>query len=144
MLYIQGTLAGAFGALCWSLDGLLLRIVEADAWQALFWRMSTCALALICLFGYRERSALSTGFRTMGIPGLGVGMLLAAVNALARSGVPTLWSAPLHATAARARNRYCVSRITDPQHWAIHRRAAQIHDGKQANRPAGPIPPCWC
>lgn len=72
--------AAASGALCWSLDGLLLRIVEATAWQSLFWRSSSFALVLVCVLVWRERAGTLSAFRAMGMTGLLIGLVLAGVG----------------------------------------------------------------
>lgn len=81
-LYLQGAAAGAAAAFCWSFDGVLLRIVEADAWQALFWRMSSYTIVLTCVFLLRHPLSAIVEFRSMGLPGVAVAVFLAAANAL--------------------------------------------------------------
>ena len=79
--YAQATLAAAGGALCWSLDGLVLRLAGADAWQALFWRMATFAAVLMLVLLWQRRSrSIAAAFAEMGAPGLCVAVLLAATN----------------------------------------------------------------
>src|SRR2546427_3479168 len=72
--------AAASGALCWSLDGSLLRIVQTTAWQSLFWRTSTFTVVLVCIFAWRERQATLSAFRKIGATGLLIGSLLSGVN----------------------------------------------------------------
>jgi len=79
--HLRGVLLAVGGAACWSPDGLLLRIVQADAWQSLFWRMVSFAAALMLVHVVRERGNAINGFRTVGGPGLWIGFFVAAVNA---------------------------------------------------------------
>lgn len=80
-LHLRGILLAAAGAICWSPDGLLLRIVHADAWQALFWRMLSSAVVLVLLLALRERTGVIAACRRTGRAGLVAGLLLAGVNA---------------------------------------------------------------
>jgi len=79
--HLRGVLLAAAGAVCWSPDGLILRAVHADAWQALFWRMLSYALVLGLLLALRERANLLAACSRIGRPGLLVALLFAAVNA---------------------------------------------------------------
>src|SRR5262249_48816383 len=68
------------GALCWSFDGLLLRSVQTDGWQTLFWRMSSYTLVLTCILLWRERGLSPRTFRAIGMPGIAIAVLLAGAN----------------------------------------------------------------
>jgi drug/metabolite transporter (DMT)-like permease len=78
--HLRGILLAAAGAVCWSPDGLILRTVQADAWQALFWRMLSYAVVLALLLAARERAGLVATCRSVGRPGILAGLLFAAVN----------------------------------------------------------------
>lgn len=79
--HLRGVLLAAAGAACWSPDGLIMRTVHADAWQALFWRMMSFTVALLFILAIKERGALVAAFRAVRGPGLLTGALMAAVNA---------------------------------------------------------------
>ena len=78
--HAHAIVAAASGALCWSLDGLLLRIVEATAWQSLFWRSLSLTLVLVCVLVWRERAGTLAAFRAMGMTGLLIGFVLAGMG----------------------------------------------------------------
>jgi drug/metabolite transporter (DMT)-like permease len=79
--FVKITLAVA-GSILWSLDGLLVRIVHANAGQILFWRMASLTFILgLVLFVSALRSFVSS-FSLMKAVGWWIALLLVGVNAL--------------------------------------------------------------
>lgn len=76
------TLAVLCGALLLSLDGLLFRLIEADAWQALFWRMASFAFVIGAFLTYRYGLRDFGSQALLGLSGILVAILLAGVNIL--------------------------------------------------------------
>jgi drug/metabolite transporter (DMT)-like permease len=69
-------------ALCWSLGGVIARVVEApDAWTVVFWRSAFAALFLVCFMLWRDgpRGTVRL-FRAMGLPGLAVACCFAVAT----------------------------------------------------------------
>ena len=72
----------AAAALCWSVGGLLQRLISADAWTTVFWRAAFAALFLIAYVLWRERGRGFAPFREVGWIGLAVGFCFGAASTL--------------------------------------------------------------
>lgn len=75
---LRGSLLCALAALCWSSAGLLVRLVEADAWTVSFWRSSFMAATLLAWLGLRHGRDTWREFRRIGRPGLALACSFAA------------------------------------------------------------------
>lgn len=64
--------------MCWSLGGILVRLVDADAWTIVFWRSLTLAVVLGAYLGVRHGRRAGETFRAMGPAGVLSGLLIAA------------------------------------------------------------------
>ncbi|UCH75387.1 MAG: DMT family transporter [Rhodospirillales bacterium] len=78
----RGILLVLAATLCWSTEGLWVRLVRADDWQILFWSGALMALALGIWLGFAHRGRLMRAVLDTGRPGL----VAAASLALAYSG----------------------------------------------------------
>jgi drug/metabolite transporter (DMT)-like permease len=81
-LRLRGALMVAAAALCWSVGGLLQRLISADAWTTVFWRAAFAALFLIAYVLWRERGRGFAPFREVGWIGLAVGFCFGAASTL--------------------------------------------------------------
>ena len=92
----RGVVLVAAAALCWSLGGLLARLVATDTWTTVFWRSIFAAAFLLGVTVFQERGAgwarlHRTGWG-MGWPGVAMAVCFATastcfINALARTTV---------------------------------------------------------
>jgi len=92
----RGVVLVAAAALCWSLGGLLARLVATDTWTTVFWRSIFAAAFLIGVTVFQERGAGWARLRRigwgMGWPGVAMAVCFATastcfLNALARTTV---------------------------------------------------------
>ena len=81
-LRLRGTLMVAGAALCWSIGGLLQRLISADAWTTVFWRSAFAAVFLVAYVLWRERGRGFAPFREAGWAGVAVGFCFAAASTL--------------------------------------------------------------
>jgi drug/metabolite transporter (DMT)-like permease len=70
----RGTVMVAGAAFCWSIGGVLQRLISTDVWTTIFWRSLFAALFLIAYVLWRERGRGLTPFREAGWAGLAVGV----------------------------------------------------------------------
>ncbi len=77
----RGLLLVALAAILWSTGGLIVRSLEsADVWTTVLWRSVFAAGFLIIFIAVRDRGRAIEMFRTMGLPGLIVGVCFAAAS----------------------------------------------------------------
>jgi drug/metabolite transporter (DMT)-like permease len=81
-LRLRGTLMVAGAALCWSIGGLLQRLISTDAWTTIFWRSLFAALFLIAYVLWRERRRGLAPFKEAGWAGLAVGVCFAVASTM--------------------------------------------------------------
>jgi drug/metabolite transporter (DMT)-like permease len=81
-LRLRGALMVAAAALCWSIGGLLQRLVSADAWTTIFWRASFAAVFLIAYVLWRERGRGLAPFREVGWAGFAVGVCFGTASTM--------------------------------------------------------------
>jgi drug/metabolite transporter (DMT)-like permease len=76
--YAQGVVLVLLAGTCWSLGGLLVRLIEAaTAWQIVFFRSVALTLTLLVIIGLRHRGRLGPAFAGVGLHGLLAGAALA-------------------------------------------------------------------
>ncbi len=78
--YRAGALVVAVAAILWSLQGLVIRLIEsADSWQVLFWRSVGVLPPLLALIAWRSRGRPFAAIRATGMAGLvgGASLVLA-------------------------------------------------------------------
>lgn len=73
--YRRGALLVAGAALAWSSAGLITRLTTTDAWTTLFWRSIFSTVFLVIYIALRDRGGGVTGFRGLGLAGLGIAAL---------------------------------------------------------------------
>ena len=78
--FAKSTLAVA-GSVLWSLDGLLVRIVHANAGQILFWRMASLTVILGLFLLISSPRKFTSSFSLMKPAGWWIALLLIGVNA---------------------------------------------------------------
>lgn len=72
-----------FAAVLWSLGGLFVRAIEsADRWTIIFWRSTFAVCFFLAFMAIRYGWRAPEQFRRMGVPGLCVGLFLAAASIL--------------------------------------------------------------
>jgi len=77
----RGLLLVALAAIVWSTGGLIVRSLEAtDVWTTVFWRGVFAALFLAAFIAARDRGRAVQLFRSMGRPGLIVGVCFASAS----------------------------------------------------------------
>jgi drug/metabolite transporter (DMT)-like permease len=81
-LRLRGTLMVAAATLCWSIGGLLQRLISADAWTMIFWRALFAAVFLIAYVLWRERGRGLAPFREVGWAGMAVGVCFGVASTL--------------------------------------------------------------
>ena len=81
-LRLRGTLMVAAAALCWSIGGLLQRLISADAWTTIFWRALFAAVFLIAYVLWRERGRGLAPFREAGWAGFAVGVCFGVASTM--------------------------------------------------------------
>lgn len=74
---LKGVLLLAGAALCWSLGGILIRLVEASDWTIVFWRSVFMALTLLIVLAIWSRGRLAEPFRAAGWKGVLSGAFMA-------------------------------------------------------------------
>jgi drug/metabolite transporter (DMT)-like permease len=81
-LRLRGTLMVAGAALCWSIGGLLQRLISADAWTTIFWRSLFAAVFLIGYVLWRERGRGLAPFKEACWAGFAVGVCFAVASTM--------------------------------------------------------------
>lgn len=81
-LRLRGTLMVAGAALCWSIGGLLQRLISADAWTTIFWRSFFAAGFLFAYVLWRERGRGLAPFKEAGWAGFAVGVCFAVASTM--------------------------------------------------------------
>ncbi|MCI0429633.1 MAG: DMT family transporter [Rhodospirillales bacterium] len=81
-LRLRGTVMVACAALCWSVGGLLQRLISADAWTTIFWRALFAAVFLFGFVLWRDRGKGLAPFREAGWAGVAVGFCFATASTL--------------------------------------------------------------
>ena len=77
----RGLALVALAAIVWSTGGLIVRSLEAaDVWTTVFWRGVFAALFLVAFIVVRDRGRAVLLFRTMGRPGVIVGVCFASAS----------------------------------------------------------------
>jgi drug/metabolite transporter (DMT)-like permease len=76
-LRLRGTMMVAGAAVCWSIGGLLQRLISTDAWTTIFWRSLFAAVFLVAYVMWRERGRGLAPFKDAGWAGLAVGVCFA-------------------------------------------------------------------
>lgn len=76
-LRLRGTMMVAGAAFCWSIGGLLQRLISTDAWTTIFWRSLFAAVFLVASVMWRERGRGLAPFKDAGWAGLAVGVCFA-------------------------------------------------------------------
>lgn len=79
-LHTRGTIMVAAAAVCWSTGGLIVRHVETDQWNIVFWRGFFAALTLLIYLSVRDGRRMLDGFRNLGLPGLAVAACFATAS----------------------------------------------------------------
>lgn len=80
--YLRGLAITGLGVLVLSPDGVLTRLVSADAWTLMFWRGLLMGLALSAYLLVRYRGGTVARVRAIGVPGLAVAVLFALSTAM--------------------------------------------------------------
>lgn len=73
----RSLLMTAAAALCWSIGGLGIRIVNVPPWGIVFWRSLFMGLTILGFLIMRDRKRIFQTFEKIGIPGLAAGASLA-------------------------------------------------------------------
>ena len=81
-LRLRGTLMVAGAAFCWSIGGLLQRLISTDAWTTIFWRSLFAAVFLIAYVLWRERGRGLAPFKEAGWAGLAVGVCFGVASTM--------------------------------------------------------------
>jgi drug/metabolite transporter (DMT)-like permease len=81
-LRLRGSLMVAAAAICWSIGGLLQRVISADAWTTIFWRSVFAALFLFAYIFWRERGRTLALFKEAGWAALAVGVCFAVASTM--------------------------------------------------------------
>lgn len=68
--HARGVVIVGLGVLVLSPDALLIRLVDAGAWDVLFWRTGLSALALLGVIAVSSNGRVGRAIRTMGRPGV--------------------------------------------------------------------------
>jgi drug/metabolite transporter (DMT)-like permease len=104
--YALGVALVASGALCWSFGGLVVRSLQASAWEVVFWRSFFMAVVVgLYLYGWRRQTALyglrhATGAMFLSglcLAGSFIGFILALKETTVANVLVMLASAPLMA-----------------------------------------------
>ena len=74
---LKGVLLLAGAALCWSLGGILIRLVEASDWTIVFWRSLFMSLTLLTVLAIWTGGRLAAPFRAAGWKGMLSGAFMA-------------------------------------------------------------------
>ena len=77
----RGMLLVAGAATCWSTGGLIARLVTTDAWTTTMWRSLFAAAFLLVVVAVIRRQGVIAQWRTVGWPGVGVAVCMAAASA---------------------------------------------------------------
>jgi drug/metabolite transporter (DMT)-like permease len=76
----RGVLLMIGAALCWSIGGLLVRLVSfADPWEIVFWRSAFMTLFIIGVLAHQYGAAAGMQIRSVGLPGVVSGTLFASM-----------------------------------------------------------------
>ena len=75
--HLRGVALLAGAALCWSLGGILIRLVDANDWTIVFWRSVFMALTLLAVLALWTRGRLVDQFRVAGWKGALSGAFMA-------------------------------------------------------------------
>jgi DME family drug/metabolite transporter len=78
--YREGVLLALMAPLCWSLGGVLVRLLSAPSWTVVFWRSAFLALALLLYLAWRGN--VWRALRRTGLSGVVSGLLLGAAFSL--------------------------------------------------------------
>jgi drug/metabolite transporter (DMT)-like permease len=81
-LRLRGTLMVSAAAICWSIGGLLQRVISSEAWTTIFWRSVFAALFLFAYIFWRERGRTLALFKEAGWAGLAVGVCFAVASTM--------------------------------------------------------------
>lgn len=76
----RGRLLVAAAAVCWSLGGLIARLVETDPWTTVFWRGLFCAAFLVGVTALRDGRRTADVFLGMGGSGLAMAVCFATAS----------------------------------------------------------------
>src|SRR5262245_30291066 len=76
----RGIFMVAAAAFCWSTGGLIVRHVETDQWNIVFWRGFFAAVTLLIYLSIRDGRRFFDGFRALGLPGLAVAACFAIAS----------------------------------------------------------------
>lgn len=80
--YGKGVFLVFCSAAVWSFGGAIARFISVhDSWVVVFWRSVFATAFLLCFMLWRDGTRTTlTGFRTMGLPGLGVALCFATAS----------------------------------------------------------------
>ena len=81
-LRLRGTVMVAGAAFCWSIGGLLQRLISTDVWTTIFWRSLFAAVFLVAYVLWRERGRGLAPFKETGWAGLAVGVCFAVASTM--------------------------------------------------------------
>jgi drug/metabolite transporter (DMT)-like permease len=121
---LKGVLLLAGAALCWSLGGILIRLVEASDWTIVFWRSAFMAMTLLGVLAVWTRGRLAEPFRAAGWKGVLSGAFMACaficfVLSITRTTVANTLvltaSAPFFSAIA---GRFLLGERVAPRAWA--------------------------
>ena len=75
--HLRGVTLLAAAALCWSLGGILVRVLDAGDWTIVFWRSVFMSLTLLAVLAVWMRGRLGEAFRAAGWKGALSGVFMA-------------------------------------------------------------------
>ena len=79
---LVGLLCALAAPLCWSIGGLLQRLISTDVWTTIFWRSLFAAVFLVAYVLWRERGRGLAPFKDAGWAGLAVGVCFAVASTM--------------------------------------------------------------